>query len=94
MTDNCTNHDIRVWEILIPSPTVLFPICVIRDKTNLFISSLIRFAFYFFCLKIMYDNGYRGTSISYFLIIMCVVNTLYILMVILKKPVISPKYIK
>lgn len=91
MNDICTDYDTMSWEIMIPAPIVLLPICVIRDKTNLLVISLIRFAVYMGLLKIVYDNGYRETFISYFLVIMAIVNILYIIMVILKKPVISPR---
>jgi len=89
--DDCTDYLASSWEIVMPSSVVFNPICVIRDKTNLFLISCIRLAFYIFLLKMAYDNEYNSKLLLYFLLIMISINVLYLVIVILKKPAIEPR---
>jgi hypothetical protein len=53
----CETYNFKLFDIIFPPTEILFKICVIRDKTKLFLSSLLRIIFYYLLLDFLMSYG-------------------------------------
>lgn len=79
----CIGYDFKLIHLIIPPQHILFKICLIRDKTKLFVITLLRIIIHLILLFIFYKNK---NSIFFYLFIILILSQL---LIILKKPLFS-----
>lgn len=85
MSIPCTNYNFHPIELIFPYNFDLFyKLCVIRDKTNMFLVIIVRLLIYYYLLQ--YVTNDLGKSLFYILIILSVIS---LVIVILKQPLLK-----
>lgn len=93
----CTPYEFKLKDIIIPPSEFFYKICLVRDKSILFLSCLLRFIFYYLvfdillsCDWISYKDGIGLPIIKmvlfYILLIIVILNLISVILVIYKKP--------
>ncbi len=54
----CLNYNFKFWHVFFPPKHLIYKICLIRDKSKLFLSSFLRLLLYFFIFDFLYSNKY------------------------------------
>lgn len=84
-SNDCISYRNELYEFIFPSKLILKKLCMSYDKTELFITSLIRLIIYVILLKI--TEKYDNIQIILYLIIL--INVVYLIIIIYKTPVLS-----
>jgi hypothetical protein len=94
---NCIKYENRVLEYLIPSSDLFKSLCLSEDKTKLFLISFIRSFIWLYVTDIYISYIYTTASKTYYeiiksdkililLITICLINIIYLVAVMFKKP--------
>ena len=89
----CTPYEFKFWDLILPPIELLYKICVIRDKSKLFLVSLIRFIIYYLLFEYLLNSDiitYKGGGIKmygfYFILIILILCSMSVILVLLKQP--------
>lgn len=99
---NCISYNPSWIDLIIPSYKILFKFCTIRDKTNMFITSIVRLFiicvlfYYLLYAQIIEWNMNNPIKTTFFCLILAYifVNILYIIVLLFKMPVVNSQKIK
>jgi hypothetical protein len=94
---NCIKYENTILEYLIPSSDLFKSLCISEDKTKLFVISFIRSFIWLYATDIYISHIYTTTSKTYhdiiksdkiliLLLTMCLINIIYLVAVMFKKP--------
>lgn len=94
----CIKYDTTILEYLFPLSGLFKSFCESEDKTELFLVSFIRSFIWLYVLNTYFTYVYELTDKTYFnivksdkililLLIMCLINIIYLIAVMFKKPV-------
>jgi phosphate starvation-inducible membrane PsiE len=83
--EKCISYRNKLYEFILPSPIILKTFCMSYDKTEIFITSLIRLVIYIILLK----STKKYNSIQIILYIFILLNLIYMIVIILKTPILS-----
>lgn len=100
----CSKYDFKLWHVLFPPPHTLYKICIIRDKSKLFLTSFLRILFYLFIFDYLHSNGYimykdgknnRTKRYGFImLLVVLVINILILVLVLIKTPLLDQDVIE
>lgn len=82
----CIDYEPNNWDLLIPTYNINDTLCVIRDKTNLFVVSIVRLIIYIILLRLYDENGLEWDILRYGIQGMIGVCVIYILIILRKDP--------
>jgi uncharacterized membrane protein len=88
--NDCITYNWKIWELIFPSSSIFKDLCIARDKTSLFILTVLRCLIYLVIFKIIYTKASlfekyaNKLLIGIFIVIM--INLISLVCVILKTP--------
>lgn len=94
-TYNCVEFYPTFIDLFLPSYKIIYKFCLSTDKTRLFLISLARLCFWAIIMAALTNNSYIGqednTLIYIILFTYIIINLIYIIIVIFKRPTIDKK---
>lgn len=85
MDKSCSNHEYNLYELLLPSPTIFNTLCESKDRTSLFLSTIVRILIWLYISNYLDENKY-DKNIYNFAYMMFLFNCLYLIWILIKTP--------